>query len=1081
MTTLRKEPTTAEPRRMRITGMRMAQTRGGKKFWRGWSESTKGWGYVSIFLLVGERGEGWSWFGSGMDPSSGGFVMDGLEGGRRRRGRAHTISRRKTTEDATSMARPTSECGCRGCGEGCDAAHTWPELTIAVGRSRRQGFWRAEERAGGLAPLFSRYTTKMASADMMSPAQPHRGSSLSPSPGPRSPLPRRDRSLTPRRDASPLPRSPPRRHSPLPRRDADRYRPMKERSPPPPPPAAPKTEEEKLEAARAEYQKLLNLRSQGVYLPPQKLRALQAAITDKTTKEYQRMAWEALKKSINGLVNKVNTANIKFVVPELFGENLIRGRGLFCQSLLKAQHASLPFTPIYACLAAICNTKLPQVGELLVKRLVLRFRKAFKRNDKAVCLSSTMFIAHLVNNQVVHEMLAAQILLLLLNKPTDDSVEIAVGLMREVGLFLEEMSPAIAHAVFDQFRNILHEADLDRRTQYMIEVLFQVRKDKYKDHPVIKEELDLVEEEDQITHRIGLDDEIETQDSLNIFKFDPDWEANENEYKKLKAEILGEGSDDEDDDEDDESGSESESEDEEQKAMEIKDQSNADLVNLRKTIYLSIQSSADPEEAAHKLMKLRLPAGQEPELVSMIVESCAQEKVYLKFMGLLGERFARLNRMWMELFEESFVKYYSTIHRYETNKLRNIARFFGHLLATDSIGWHVFSTIHLNEEETTASSRIFIKILFEDLQENMGTAKLKQRLSEDMLQSSLQGIFPRDTARNIRFSINYFTSIKMGFLTEEMRTFLANMPKPALPAPPADDSDSESVSSYSSYTGSYSSRSRSRTPRRDAPERGRSTSRTPPRRIRGRSYSSSRSRSYTRSVSSGRSGSRDSRSPPPRRAAPRDPRSASPRRAPRGRGRSYTRSPTRSRSPAPPPRRGRTSSRSDSGSPLPLRNRPRSPAGGAPPPRRRGSSYSASPSRSRSPPPAGPSQRHRRASSSVSPAPRKKLGLRRPNTRSRTRSPPPSRGQGGGRYRQRDSVSPYSARPPPPGSRGCGYPRDDFRRGPPPGPPPRGRGYRDSRSRTRSPSPGPNKRRRYSSSRSRSPSPPPAKRGRISN
>ncbi|KAK5664044.1 hypothetical protein OQA88_258 [Cercophora sp. LCS_1] len=665
----------------------------------------------------------------------------------------------------------------------------------------------------------------MASADTLSPSRPPLDD-RSPSPPARSP-PRRDRSPSYRRDDSPPPRDdrspPPRRqHSPLPRRGrdggADRYRPVKkERTPPPAPP--PKTEEQKLEDARAEYQKLLNLRSQGVYMPPHRLRALQAAITDKSTKEYQRMAWEALKKSINGLVNKVNTANIKFVVPELFGENLVRGRGLFCQSLLKAQHASLPFTPIYACLAAICNTKLPQVGELLVKRLVMRFRKAFKRNDKAVCLSSTMFIAHLVNNQVVHEMIAAQILLLLLQKPTDDSVEIAVGLMREVGLFLEEMSPAIAHAVFDQFRNILHEADLDRRTQYMIEVLFQVRKDKYKDNPVIKEELDLVEEEDQITHKVGLDEDAETQDGLNVFKFDPNWEANEEEYKKLKAEILGEGSDDDEDD-DDESGSESESEDEEQKAMEIKDQSNADLVNLRKTIYLSIQSSADPEEAAHKLMKLRLPPGQEQELVSMIVESCAQEKVYLKFMGLLGERFARLNRMWTELFEESFVKYYSTIHRYETNKLRNIARFFGHLLAVDAIGWHVLSTIHLNEEETTSASRIFIKILFEDLLENMGQAKLKTRMSEDMLQPSLQGLFPHDNARNIRFSINYFTSIKMGFLTEEMRTFLANMPKPALPAPAAaeSDSESESVSSYSSY-GSYSSRSRSRTPRRRSASR----------------------------------------------------------------------------------------------------------------------------------------------------------------------------------------------------------------------------------------------------------------------
>lgn len=42
------------------------------------------------------------------------------------------------------------------------------------------------------------------------------------------------------------------------------------------------------------------------------------------------MVWEVLKKFINGLVNKVNMVNIKFVVFELFNENLIRGRGLFC-------------------------------------------------------------------------------------------------------------------------------------------------------------------------------------------------------------------------------------------------------------------------------------------------------------------------------------------------------------------------------------------------------------------------------------------------------------------------------------------------------------------------------------------------------------------------------------------------------------------------------------------------------------------------------------------------------------------------------------------------------------------------------
>jgi hypothetical protein len=49
---------------------------------------------------------------------------------------------------------------------------------------------------------------------------------------------------------------------------------------------------------------------------------------------------------------------------------------------MKAQGASLPFTPVYAGLTAVINTKLPSIGELLLTRLVVQFRRAFKRNDK---------------------------------------------------------------------------------------------------------------------------------------------------------------------------------------------------------------------------------------------------------------------------------------------------------------------------------------------------------------------------------------------------------------------------------------------------------------------------------------------------------------------------------------------------------------------------------------------------------------------------------------------------------------------------------------------------------------------------
>ncbi|EJD53001.1 MIF4G-domain-containing protein [Auricularia subglabra TFB-10046 SS5] len=521
---------------------------------------------------------------------------------------------------------------------------------------------------------------------------------------------------------------------------------------------------------QAEFAKLLNTRSGGVYMPPARLRALQAAAAqDKSSAEFQRLSWDALRKSITGIVNRVNVANIKNVVPELFGENLIRGRGLFARSIMKAQAASLPFTPVFATLVAIINTKLPQVGELVLTRLISQFRRSFKRNDKIVCNATTMFIAHLVNQVIAHEIIALQILVLLLEKPTDDSVEIAVGFMREVGAFLSENSPKACAGVFERFRAVLHEGSIDKRVQYMIEVLMQVRKDKFKDNPIIPEGLDLVPEEDQITHRISLDDELQVQEGLNIFKFDANYLDNEEKYKEIKAEILGEGSSDE------ESGSEEEESDEEAPVADkegIEDRTETNLINLRRVIYLTIMNALSFEEAVHKLMKVNIQEGQEIEMCKMVIECCSQERSYSNFYGLIGERFCKINRVWCESYEECFKTYYDTIHRYETNRLRNIARFFGHLFATDSISWAVLTVVKMNEDDTTSSSRIFLKIMLQEVNEQMGLKMLTERFKDPEVKESCRGMFPMDNPKNTRFAINYFTSVGLGAITDEMREHL---------------------------------------------------------------------------------------------------------------------------------------------------------------------------------------------------------------------------------------------------------------------------------------------------------------------
>eukprot|EP01111_Echinosteliopsis_oligospora_P012140 TRINITY_DN4128_c0_g1_i3.p1 TRINITY_DN4128_c0_g1~~TRINITY_DN4128_c0_g1_i3.p1 ORF type:complete len:438 (+),score=93.10 TRINITY_DN4128_c0_g1_i3:66-1316(+) len=261
----------------------------------------------------------------------------------------------------------------------------------------------------------------------------------------------------------------------------------------------------------------------GVYIPPFKLAAMRAAM-DKSSAEYQRMTWDALKKSINGLVNKVSVSNIQNIVMELFRENLVRGRGLLCRSLMRAQHGYPDFSNVYSALVAIINTKMPENGELLLKRLVEQFKRAHRRNDKAVCISTSKFIAHLTNQQICGVILPLELLTFVLHQPSEENVEISVEFMKSSGQILSELSPKGVNVIFERLRAILHEGNIDIRVQYMIENLYTIRRTKWAEFPGVPEGLDLVDEDDQITHdSISLESVYDVEEGLNYFKADPEF------------------------------------------------------------------------------------------------------------------------------------------------------------------------------------------------------------------------------------------------------------------------------------------------------------------------------------------------------------------------------------------------------------------------------------------------------------------------------------------------------------------------------------------------------------------------------
>ncbi|CAJ0952900.1 unnamed protein product, partial [Mesorhabditis belari] len=64
---------------------------------------------------------------------------------------------------------------------------------------------------------------------------------------------------------------------------------------------------------------------------------------------------------------------------------------------------------------------------------------------------------------MAHELLALEIMLLMLKTPTEDSVEVCIAFLKECGAKLTEIAPRALDNVFSRLRNNFAEAQLDSR------------------------------------------------------------------------------------------------------------------------------------------------------------------------------------------------------------------------------------------------------------------------------------------------------------------------------------------------------------------------------------------------------------------------------------------------------------------------------------------------------------------------------------------------------------------------------------------------------------------------------------------
>ncbi|GAV53799.1 hypothetical protein ZYGR_0AK03010 [Zygosaccharomyces rouxii] len=557
---------------------------------------------------------------------------------------------------------------------------------------------------------------------------------------------------------------------------------------------------------------------------------------EETSKELQKNNWGTIGSHIDSVIASLDDSNLVNSFRSILNVNVIRGKKLVVRYILKYQTQNdRPMT--YAAFSSMLNAELAEFGEILTQEATVRFIDGYREKDNRKAMTMITFLAECFNYDTIHEIVVLQLLHILLENLEDMSLGIVIQLLRICGKKLLEVSKTAHNMVFEKLRELLQSGTTSKPIAQSLESLFDLRRSNY--HEIQWMGRNLPEPLGTNMHTFMIDGEDLRMHSklLGTFEFDPNFLETEKDYEDWKNSILSKLHLDQE---------EVREQPDETQPLVVKDMTSTEDIEFKKKIYLILKSSLSSDEAAHKIIQKRIPDQQKYRVVDIIIKSNYQEPTYSKFYGLLSEKLCASHRSWKPAFEQIFAENYQDCEELEPAQLRTLGKFWGHLLASDYLGFEVFSNVHLNEEETNPPQRILLKFLLLELVAELGIDQLQIRFQEEYIRPFLQGLFPQQHAPHIRYSINYFTAIGLGVLTEEMRALLTIVQSTEKATVPPEINSSRPSSDPSAQTSNKSFK-RSKMDQDRVKTRSRSRSRTPPRRARNRSITPPRRRNRSRS------------------------------------------------------------------------------------------------------------------------------------------------------------------------------------------------------------------------------------------
>ncbi len=134
--------------------------------------------------------------------------------------------------------------------------------------------------------------------------------------------------------------------------------------------------------------------------------------------------------------------------------------------------------------------------------------------------------------------------------------------------------------------------------------------------------------------------------------------------------------------------------------------------STRKNIFLLIMSSNDVNDAYEKLAKLDLKGKQDRDIVKVLCECCAQEKLYNEFYAELSCLLCKENRQFRTTFQFTFWDTFKSLSEEETKPRRciNMGRLLARLVTTFNLPLSVIKPIDMSD--ISDSMQLFLGSFF---------------------------------------------------------------------------------------------------------------------------------------------------------------------------------------------------------------------------------------------------------------------------------------------------------------------------------------------------------------------------------